>query len=115
MTKFAIIENGKISNLIIGDNLEAIKLLLPHFDEIVEVATDQKPIQIGLRYLNGKFESLRVHNQWVWNEAKFEWESPIPYPKDGKNYFWNELDANWQELILEPSEDSQTPTEPAPE
>jgi len=36
-------------------------------------------------------------SSWIFNETKYNWEPPIPYPQDGKEYFWNEEIINWQE------------------
>jgi hypothetical protein len=35
---------------------------------------------------------------WNLNEDTCSWESPIPYPTDGKEYYWNEEIQNWQEI-----------------
>jgi hypothetical protein len=35
---------------------------------------------------------------WTLNEETCLWESPIPYPKDGKLYQWNEDILNWEEI-----------------
>lgn len=35
---------------------------------------------------------------WVLNEETCQWESPIPYPEDGKVYIWDELTTNWKEF-----------------
>lgn len=40
----------------------------------------------------------RPHASWVLNEDTCLWESPIPYPNDGKYYRWNESIINWQEV-----------------
>lgn len=40
----------------------------------------------------------RSHASWVLNEDSCLWESPIPYPNDGKYYRWNESIINWQEV-----------------
>ena len=34
-------------------------------------------------------------NSWVLNEDTCRWESPIPYPTDGKMYSWNESTLTW--------------------
>lgn len=36
---------------------------------------------------------------WVLNEFSCIWEAPIPYPQDGKNYFWDESTISWKEAI----------------
>jgi len=32
---------------------------------------------------------------WSLNEETCRWEAPIPYPTDGKKYYWNEDDQEW--------------------
>lgn len=35
---------------------------------------------------------------WILNENTCLWDSPVPYPNDGKRYTWNEIIVNWQEI-----------------
>ena len=35
---------------------------------------------------------------WTLNEDTCLWEAPVPYPDDGKNYYWNEDTINWIEI-----------------
>ena len=35
---------------------------------------------------------------WTLNEESCLWDSPVPYPNDGKRYTWNEDILNWQEI-----------------
>ena len=35
---------------------------------------------------------------WILNEDTCLWDSPIPYPNDGKMYMWNEDILNWIEI-----------------
>jgi hypothetical protein len=37
---------------------------------------------------------------WVLDEFSCLWQSPIPYPNDGKMYTWNEETGNWEEINL---------------
>ena len=37
---------------------------------------------------------------WTLNEQSCLWQSPIPYPNDGKMYQWNEEIGNWEEINL---------------
>ena len=37
---------------------------------------------------------------WTLNEESCLWQSPVPYPNDGKMYTWNEDILNWQEINL---------------
>ena len=40
-------------------------------------------------------------NSWILNEDTCLWDSPVPYPADGKLYKWNEKIVNWEEVIIE--------------
>ena len=37
-------------------------------------------------------------NSWTLNNETCLWESPVPYPADGKMYSWNEDDQSWSEI-----------------
>lgn len=37
---------------------------------------------------------------WILNEDTCLWDSPLPYPNDGKMYRWNEDILNWEEINL---------------
>ena len=41
------------------------------------------------------FIAPKPFNSWVLDEATCQWNSPIPYPSDGKDYQWNEEELNW--------------------
>jgi hypothetical protein len=44
------------------------------------------------------FIQPKPYNSWVLNEETCRWESPIPYPEDGKYYVWFELNQQWIEI-----------------
>lgn len=37
------------------------------------------------------------YQSWSLNENTCLWESPVPYPTDGKRYTWDEATTNWIE------------------
>ena len=37
-------------------------------------------------------------SSWVLNETTCQWASPVPYPQDGKQYAWDEMQQNWVEV-----------------
>lgn len=37
----------------------------------------------------------KPYNSWILNENSCVWESPIPYPQDGKIYSWSESIQQW--------------------
>jgi len=36
---------------------------------------------------------------WTLNEDTCQYDSPVPYPTDDKNYEWDEETTNWKEII----------------
>ena len=57
---------------------------------------------IGFTYDSERdaFIPPKPFNSWILNEDNCLWESPMPYPSDGKLYNWNEDILNWEELII---------------
>jgi hypothetical protein len=39
----------------------------------------------------------KPYSTWVLNEETCQWESPVEYPNDGKEYIWNDEQVNWIE------------------
>ena len=58
---------------------------------------------IGYTYDTTKdaFIPPQPFNSWTLNEDTCFWDSPVPYPEDGKLYKWNEELVNWEEVIIE--------------
>ena len=52
---------------------------------------------IGYTYDKNRdaFYAPQPYPSWVLNEDSCIWESPIPYPSDGKMYLWDENTTNW--------------------
>lgn len=44
------------------------------------------------------FIAPKPFTRWVLNEETCQWEAPIPYPTDGKNYVWNDNLGVWEEF-----------------
>ena len=58
---------------------------------------------IGYTYdsIRDAFIPPQPFNSWTLNEDTCLWDSPVPYPADGKLYKWNEELVNWEEVIIE--------------
>jgi len=41
---------------------------------------------------------------WVLNETTLDWDAPIPYPSDGKRYWWDEPTLSWVEVAPDENE-----------
>lgn len=42
----------------------------------------------------------KPYPSWVLNNTTADWEAPVPYPTDGKVYYWDEGTVSWQ--LVEP-------------
>jgi hypothetical protein len=56
---------------------------------------------IGYTYDRGRdaFIPPQPFTSWTLNEDTCLWESPTPYPTDGKMYAWDESTTSWVELV----------------
>ena len=46
------------------------------------------------------FYAPQPYPSWILNHSTWLWEAPVPYPNDGKNYYWDEATLSW---VLVPS------------
>jgi hypothetical protein len=58
---------------------------------------------IGYSYdaTRNAFIPAKIFPSWVLNEDVICWVSPVPYPTDNKNYYWDEATINWIEVPTE--------------
>lgn len=47
---------------------------------------------------NDVFHAPQPYASWSLNQSTWLWESPTPYPTDGKNYNWDEPTLTWVEV-----------------
>ena len=40
----------------------------------------------------------KPYPSWLLNTNTAQWEPPIPYPNDGKKYYWDEETKSWVEI-----------------
>jgi hypothetical protein len=45
----------------------------------------------------------KLFASWTLNEATCQWEAPIAYPTDGKQYTWEESTVSWVEFVADSS------------
>ena len=45
------------------------------------------------------FIAPKPYTKWVLNETTCQWEAPVAYPIDGKQYVWNDNRGEWEEVI----------------
>lgn len=58
---------------------------------------------IGYTYdlYRNAFIPPKPYNSWVLDEVSCRWEAPVPYPEDGKQYYWDETTLSWVLIIPE--------------
>jgi hypothetical protein len=44
-----------------------------------------------------EFYARQPYPSWIWNAETLTWFAPVPYPDDGKSYYWNEPTTSWIE------------------
>ena len=42
-----------------------------------------------------EYQARKPFASWIGNEETMTWEPPVPYPIDGKMYYWNESTLSW--------------------
>jgi len=52
---------------------------------------------------NGAFIAPKPYPSWLLNTNTFQWEAPVPYPNDGKMYYWDEATQSW---VLMPDQEA---------
>jgi hypothetical protein len=45
--------------------------------------------------VNDVFYAPQPYPSWTISAPKWEWQSPVPYPTDGKVYTWDEATLSW--------------------
>ena len=60
------------------------------YDSVNDVFYSQRPLD-----MNGQ-----VCNSWIIGAPTWLWNSPIPYPTDGKQYKWDESTLSWLLVTL---------------
>jgi len=120
MSHFAKIQNGVVTEVIVAEqDFINSGLVGPASDWVqtsyntrggVHYGEDGQPdggtalrgnyAGIGYTYdsAHDVFYAPQPYPSWTLNNTTWLWESPVPYPTDGKMYEWNEEQRNWVEV-----------------
>jgi hypothetical protein len=91
-----IVENVEVAT---EDWVEKWKIENPESENVYILDEKIKATMQGTYDFENKvFIDIQPYNSWVLNKDTFQWESPIPYPEDDKDYYWNEDNLEWVEL-----------------
>ncbi len=106
MAHYAKIENDVVQQVIVADEEFVRKLdgqwVQTSFNTHGGVHPDGRPLRknfagIGYTYDSDRdaFIPPRPFESWVLNEQTCLWDSPIPCPNDGQDYYWDESTLSW--------------------
>jgi hypothetical protein len=115
MSHFAKVENGKVTQVIVAEQDIIDTGVFGHgwiqtsYNTKGNVHYGQDGFPDGKLALRANFAGIgytydkekdvfippKPFNSWVLNPNTYLWDSPIPYPNDGKLYFWNEQNQSW--------------------
>lgn len=100
MASYAIIKDGKVSNVVVSDSVEPLTLFFT--DPILEVTDSTGAPAIGFAFDEdaGKFVPACYNAGWTFNRETWTWQSPVPYPADGKFYDWDNDSESWAEIEI---------------
>ena len=117
MTHFAKVLDGKVTQVIVAEPEFFETFIDTSAGEWVQTSYNTRggvhlnggtPLRknfagIGFTYDSKKdaFIPPQPYPSWVLNSESCLWDSPVPYPTDGKTYRWDESTTNWIEVTNE--------------
>ena len=113
MAHFAKIDNGIVVQVIVAEQDVIDSGLFGTPSEWVQTSYNTyggehllggTPLRMNYAGVGDTYDSIRdafippqPYPSWILDETTCQWQSPIPYPIDGKGYIWNENTTNWVE------------------
>lgn len=91
-TYCAVVENNVVTNMLV---IAADSPLLADNPNWIYIGTNPKKVAIGWTYDGTDFYPPQPYPSWVWNSTTWKWDPPVPYPTDGKVYYWDEATQSW--------------------
>jgi hypothetical protein len=118
MSHFAKVENGIVKEVIVADQefIDSGVLGDPslwvqtsyntrggvHYGQDGQpdggVALRMNYAGIGYNYNGTGFYAPQPYPSWSLDQTTYLWQSPVPYPTDGKFYTWDEATQSWVEV-----------------
>jgi hypothetical protein len=106
MAHFAKIENGTVTQVVVVDNaheangqeyLNSIGLEGTWIQTSYNATFGKKFASIGDTYVasTGNFKPAKPFASWKFDDEKWTWSAPKPYPTDGITYRWDEETKTW--------------------
>ena len=112
MAHFAKVKNGIVTQVIVAeqdfiDTQEGTWVQTSYNTEGGEHKLGGTPLRKNYASIGGTYDSSKdafiplkpPFPTWTLNETPCQWEAPVAYPDDGKEYFWNETTTSWDEIV----------------
>jgi len=109
MSHFAKIQNGTVIDIIVAEQafIDTLPDATAWLQTSIRTAGNTHPLgqplrgnyaRIGGHYdtVNDVFYDQQPFPSWSLNTTTWSWESPAPYPRDGRIYAWDESTLSWQ-------------------
>lgn len=90
MPNFAVIDGINVVNKIVADSKAIAEEVTGK--TCVEF-TESDIVEQGGIYENGKFIGRKPYPSWILENDI--WVAPVPYPEEGKAYYWDEPTLKW--------------------
>ena len=112
MAHYAKVENGIVTQVIVADSITWCEETLggewiqTSYNTHGGVHSNGKfPIHKNFAGIGHIFDGIgfyapQPYPSWTLNSQSYLWESPVPYPTDGKSYSWDEETTTWVELSI---------------
>lgn len=114
MAHFAKIEDGVVTDIIVVDNSDILDSEGSESEDIGKTfcsnllggewvqTSYNSNIRKNYASIGGTYDSTRdafIHIKpypsWILDETTCQWDAPVEYPDDGKDYKWNEETTSW--------------------
>lgn len=105
MAYFAQLDgNNRVTWVVVADSLEWVETNLGGWWRECYKSGDSKLVA-GTNYIwSDELEGFippQPFASWVLDEERCRWEAPIPYPKGGEAYTWDEDAGDWIQVVSE--------------
>jgi hypothetical protein len=113
MSHYAKVLNGKVISVIVAESnffdtfvdSSAGEWIQTSYNTYGNQHPENRPLRgnfAGIDYIydtnNDVFYAPQPYLSWTLNNSTWLWESPIPYPTNGKQYVWDETTTSWKEV-----------------
>lgn len=103
---FAILENAGIDQVYTIKNIvvASSESVLSSMGLKTVLIPDGAAAQIGGRYnmAHHQFIPIAPFDTWKFNKLTGQWDAPVAYPTDGKDYIWDDMNDTWKEFVHSP-------------